>query len=106
MKARVVRGNFKAHPTEYNGRRYASKAEARYAQQLDLRKRAGEVVMWLPQVAFPLPGGTKYVCDFMVLEADERLRFVDVKGNVVTPEFLFKKKQVEALYPIEVEVVR
>lgn len=105
MRARVVRGNFKARPTEYNGRRYASRAEARYAAQLDARKAAGDVVMWLPQVPLPLPGGTKYVVDFLVFEASGDARFVDVKG-VETPEFRLKKRQVEALYPIEVEVVR
>jgi hypothetical protein len=105
MKARIVRGNFKAKPTAYNGRTYDSKAEARYAAQLDLRKRAGEVVMWLPQVPIPLVGGTRYVVDFVVFLADETVHFIDVKG-VETPEFRLKKRQVEALYPIEVEVVR
>lgn len=100
-----ARHKFGAVRTEQNGRTYASKAEARYAANLDMRQRAGEVVFWLPQVPIPLPGKTKYVVDFLVFEADGTVRFVDVKG-VETPMFVLKKKQVEALFPIEIEVTK
>lgn len=99
------RHKFGAVPTVQNGVRYASKAEARYAAQLDLRKRAGDVLFFLEQVPIRLPGGTKYVVDFVEFLASGEVRFVDVKG-VVTPMFTLKKKQVEALYPIEIEVVK
>lgn len=102
---RRVRHKFNAQPTVMNGRRYASKAEARFAQELEIRKLAGQVVFWLEQVPFHLPGGVKYVVDFAVFEADGTVRFIDVKG-VETPMFKVKKKQVESLFPIEIEVVR
>lgn len=100
-----LRHKYGAKPTTVNGRRYDSKAEARYAQALEMRRRAGEVVMYLEQVPIRLPGGTTYRCDFVVFEASGEVRFVDVKGYE-TETFRIKKREIEALYPIEIEVVR
>lgn len=102
-RGRVRRHKFGAKPTHYNGRRYASKLEASYAWQLETLKTAGDVLFWLEQVPFHLPGGTKYVCDFQVFYASGEVRFVDVKG-FETPEFKLKKRLVEALYPVEIEL--
>lgn len=102
---RRVRHKFNAKRTEHAGRSYASKSEARYAAGLELRKRAGDVVFWLEQVPIALPGKTRYVVDFVIFEADGSVRFVDVKG-VETETFRLKKRQVEELYPIEIEVVK
>mgnify|MGYP006370347603 CR=1 FL=1 len=98
------RHKFNAERTEHAGRTYASKAEARYAAGLATRKSAGTVIFWLEQVGIHLPGGTKYVVDFLEFHADGTVHFTDVKG-MITPMFTLKKKQVEALYPIEIEVV-
>jgi len=59
---------------------YASKRESAYADHLGLLKLAGQVVDWLEQVPVRLPGGSKYVVDFMVIHADGSVRFVEVKG--------------------------
>jgi hypothetical protein len=99
------RHKFGAVRTEHDGRTYASKAEARYAKALAARIAAGDVLFALPQVGFPLPGKTKYVVDFVEFHADGTVHFIDVKG-MVTPMFTLKKKQVEALNPIEIEVVK
>lgn len=99
------RHKFHAQPTVSDGVRYDSKAEARYAQLLDLRKRAGEVLFWLRQVPFHLPGGTKLVVDFVEFRADGTVHFVDVKG-VETEQFKIKRREVEAIYPVEIEVVK
>lgn len=98
------RHKFNAQRTEALGRKYDSKKEARYAQQLELRRRSGEVLFWLEQVPLRLPGNTKYVVDFQIFWASGEVSFVDVKG-MQTEVFKLKKRQVEALYPIEVEVV-
>lgn len=100
-----LRHKFGAVRTERNGRSYASKAEARYADRLAVEQHAGTVLFWLEQVPVQLPGKTKYVVDFLVFDADGNVRFVDVKG-METPMFVLKKKQVEALYPFEIEVVK
>jgi hypothetical protein len=116
-----LRHKFNAKRTERNGRTYASKAEANYAASLELRKRAGEVLFWLEQVPMKLIGKTsprktkrgtnkngsdiKYVVDFVVFETGGDVRFVDVKG-VDTDMSRLKRAQVEALYPVTIEVAR
>lgn len=103
---RMTRHKFNAQrTTSSNGRSYASKAEAKYAATLALRKRVGEVLFWLEQVPLSLPGKTKYVVDFLEFHADGTAHFVDVKG-METAMFRLKKRQVEELYPIEIEVVK
>jgi hypothetical protein len=60
---------------------YASKREAQYAAELEMRKRAtnGDVLSWLEQVPIKLPG-CKYVVDFLVFKRDGSWELVEVKG--------------------------
>lgn len=99
------RGKYNAQPTVVDGIRFDSKAEARYYEQLKLRVAAGEVLYFHRQVRIELPGGVRYVVDFQEFHADGTTHYVDVKG-VETPMFKTKKRQVEALYPIQIECVR
>lgn len=99
------RHKFGAVRTERDGQRFDSKAEARYWDQLVLAKLAGQVVMVLRQVPFHLPGGVKYVCDFQVFHATGEVEFIDVKG-METESFRAKKRMVEALYPVTIEVTK
>jgi hypothetical protein len=102
----MIRHKYNASPQKRDGHRYDSKAELAFAQQLDRAKAAGEVVQYLRQVPFHLPGGVKYVCDFCIFESGGCIRWVDVKG-VDTPMSKMKRKQVEELYaPIVIEVVK
>ena len=106
MRHQYRKSKYNAKRTEYNGHTYDSIREAAYARTLDILKQAGEVVQWIPQVPFRLPGKTRYVCDFLVFYADGRAEFVDVKG-METPAFKAKKKMVEELYaPIEIKIVK
>jgi len=100
-----MRHKFNAKPTQSDGIRFDSKLEARYYDQLKLRQRAGEVVFFMRQVPFHLPGGVRYVCDFQEFWSDGSVHFVDVKG-METSDFKMKKKQVEAIYPVEIEIVK
>jgi len=95
---------FKAVQVIYDGIKFPSKKEGNYYLELKLRVKAGEVVFFLRQVPFDLPGNTKYFVDFQEFWADGTVHFVDAKG-VKTPAFIRNKKQVEALYPVEIEVV-
>ena len=95
---------FKAKQTEIDNIKFASRKEAKYYMELKLRQRAGEVLFFLRQVPFHLTGDIKYVCDFQVFLTDGTVEFVDVKG-METDMFKLKKKQVEALYPIEIKIV-
>lgn len=98
------KSKYSAVRTVVDGIPFDSKKEARYYEQLKQRKAAGEVLYFLMQVPFRLPGGVRYVIDFMEVHADGRIHWVDVKG-VETPLFKMKKKQVEELYGVEIETV-
>ena len=97
----MIKHKFHAIPTEYNGIKFASKKEAKRYQQLLLLIKAGEVLFFLRQVPFHLPGNVKYLCDFVIFWANGEVSFEDVKG-IKTPMYILKKKQVEALYPIKI----
>jgi len=84
-------GNVK---TERDGISFDSKREADRYAQLMLRYKAGEISKPALQVAFPLTGGIRYVCDFLyVMKTDGRLDLVveDSKGHK-TDAYKLKRK--------------
>jgi hypothetical protein len=83
-----------------DGIRFQSKKEAKYYKKLILWKKSGFIKYFLRQVPFDLPGNVKYRVDFQVFYPD-RIEYIDVKGHR-TKEFILKKKQVEALYPVKI----
>jgi hypothetical protein len=97
----IIRHKFHAKRTECNGIKFSSKKEAAYYQKLMMMKQSAQIVFFLRQAPLHLPGGVRYVVDFVEFWADGSVRFVDVKG-FKTPEYKAKKKMVEALYPIEI----
>jgi hypothetical protein len=97
----VIRHKFNARATTIDGIRFSSKKEAAYYSQLDLAKRSGELLFFLRQIPFALPGGVTYRCDFLEFWKDGSVRFTDVKGMKL-PMYTLKKKQVESLYPITI----
>ncbi len=99
------RHKFNAKPTVNDGIRFDSKLEASYYEHLKWLQHQGEVVFFLRQTAFHLPGNTKYSADFQVFYADGSVRFFDCKGHE-TKAFIRAKKQVEALYPVIIEVIK
>lgn len=94
------------HPTTVDGIRFDSKKEARYYEQLKIRKTLGEVAYWLRQVPVHLPGGSRYVVDFLVFytDADMAPEYIDVKGRE-TQVFRLKKREIEHQYPIRIKCV-
>jgi len=88
-----------------DGINFDSIMERRYYRGLKARRDAGEIQYFLMQVPFHLPGSIRYFCDFMVVENDGSIRYVDVKG-VQSRVFINKKKQTEALYPVKVEITK
>lgn len=93
-----ARHKFSAVRSERDGMRFDSKLEAAYFDHLTLLMRAGEVVGFLRQVPFHLPGGVRYVCDFLVFWADGSCTFDDPKG-METAVYRAKMRQVQTLYP-------
>lgn len=109
-KEGMKRGSHKYHaiPTVYNGVKFSSRKEARYAQQLDLLVKAGVVSHYDVQPSYELQPSYKqgektirdirYVADFKVFYASGRVEIVDCKG-VKTPVYLLKKKLFEYKFP-------
>lgn len=92
--------------TEYNGYKYMSKFEARVAQELDLRKAAGEFVNIEPQYRIKLycylPDGSKvdiftYVCDFRCERPDGTYLLCEAKGHV-TDTYRTKRKLLDLVW--------
>lgn len=102
---RVVKHKFNAKPMTDDGHHFPSKREWAYFKELQIRQKAGEICFFLRQVPLHLPGGVKYVTDFVTFNSDGTVSFIDVKG-CETESFRIKKKMVEALYPITIEVVK
>ena len=101
---RIRKHKFNAVRTELDGIIFDSKKEGRYYMELKLRMKSGEILFFLRQVPFDLPGGVKYRIDFQEFHSDGTIHFIDVKGRR-TEMYIAKKKMVEALYPIEIEEV-
>lgn len=114
---------YRAQPTEIDGIRFASKAEARRYAELRLLEKAGQIHALVLQPGFalaapsPRAGELPYVighykADFFYCECrrgakcDRSMAVVeDVKG-FKTPLYRWKKKHVEAQYGIEIREVR
>lgn len=94
------------HPTTVDGIRFDSKKEARYYEQLKIWIRTGEVAYFLRQVPIHLPGGSKYVVDFLVFYTSTETppEYVDVKGRE-TQVFRLKRREIEHQYPIKIRCV-
>ncbi len=121
MTAKIISGSAIAYPwktkrnkfgnkkTDYKGEKYDSKAEAKYAAELDMlrnaRFEAQRVVLWERQVRYPfVVNGVKiavYVLDFKVTYADGHIEHVDVKG-MRTDVYKMKKKLMLACHGIEI----
>jgi len=95
---------YRAQKTERNGIKFPSKLEADYYDILMILQGLGKVAFFLRQVPIHLPGGTKLVVDYQVFWSDGSVTFEDTKG-VETPVYKLKKREVEALYPIEIKTV-
>lgn len=95
-----------AKKTEFNGRRYDSKFEARTAQELDLRMKAKEFTEIDAQFRIPLyvylPDGKpvtifNYICDFRCHKPDGTYLLVEAKGHV-TETYRIKRKILDLVW--------
>ncbi len=94
--------------TEYGGFLFDSKREAEKAAELDILKRAGEVIEWRPHPTYALvPSFRKfgktfrqitYTPDFYVKWKDGKEEIIDIKG-FITEVFRLKHKLFEWRYP-------
>ncbi len=98
----IHRHKYGAKSVVLDGIKFQSKKEGRYYSDLKIRVAAGEVIFFLRQVPFHLPGGVTYRVDFQEFHSNGTVHFIDVKG-MKTEMYIAKKKMVEAIYPIEIE---
>lgn len=93
-------------PTEIDGIRFDSKAEAGRYLTLKALKASGNILWFSRQPSFLLPGGVRYMPDFLVCDAAGLIWAEDVKG-VETEAFKIKKKLWEDAFPgLELRVIR
>lgn len=96
---------YNAKKTIYNNVTFDSKKEANRAWELDMLKKAGEVIDIDYQPVFACVVESKKICkylaDFRVTYADGHVEIEDVKG-MKTPVYQLKKKLVEALHGIKI----
>ena len=101
LALRALRHKFKAKSQTLEGIRFASKKEMNHYMDLQKLQSLGEIIFFLRQVPLHIPGGIKYVCDFVVFWAQGEVTFEDVKG-FKTEMYKTKKKLVEHHYSLEI----
>jgi len=100
---RFLKHKYHAIPQKIDNIRFSSKKEAEYYGKLKILQQNGDILFFLRQVGFDLPGKVRHFIDFQVFWADGNVEFIEVKGRDL-PMGKLKRKQVEALYPITIEV--
>jgi hypothetical protein len=88
----------------YGGHLYPSKKQMKEAITLDLERKAGKIKGYIEEVPFRLPGHSVHRIDFGIIELDNTVTWREVKGRDL-PMGKLKRKQVEELYHIKIEVV-
>jgi len=102
------RNKYGAKKTVFNDRLYMSKGEAGYAQELELRKKAGEITEIVPQFRLRLDVNGYHICDYLVdfkvtmKDGSEELH--EYKG-FVTMLWQYKWRLTEALYGKQYKLV-
>lgn len=82
---------YRAQKTTVDGITFDSKAEAARYRQLTLMQQSGEIVGFTRQPSFLLPGGVRYMPDFLVRHKNGKIWVEDVKG-FETQAFKIKRK--------------
>lgn len=86
---------------EYNGYIYDSRLEADYAQELDLRLKAKEIIKWERQFKVSIDINGYHVCnyfvDFKIYENDGSFTLIECKG-IETETWRLKRKLLEAVF--------
>lgn len=102
-----ARRKYRNQPVTVDGMRFDSKHEARHYERLVLQRIAGEVRWFTRQVTFWLPGNIRFVVDFLICMRDGSVVIQDAKSQATASNrtYINKKKQLKALYGLDVEEV-
>ena len=98
---------YRNEPTYVDGIRFDSKHEACVYQALMLHVKNGIFKCVCRQVKFDLPGGIRYIADFVAIAPDNTIRVMDAKSAITRKNrvYINKKKQMLAVWGIEIEEV-
>lgn len=91
-----------------DGMTFDSKHEAQVYQELTLRKNAGELRCVLRQAAFDLPGGIKYIADFVTIAPDMSVEGIyDAKSEATKKDkvYIIKKKLMKEAWGFDIKEV-
>ena len=102
------RAKYGNRKVEIDGMKFDSRHEAAVWQELMLRVKAGELRCVCRQVSFDLPGGIRYIADFVAICPDMRIEGVyDAKSEITKKNrtYINKKKQMKACWGIEIREV-
>lgn len=91
--------------TEYAGKAFDSAHEAEVYKQLELRVRAGDLRGVICQQAFQLPGGVKYIADFVVLKKDGTYDVLDAKSEATRKDKVYRIKRRQMREVLGIEIV-
>lgn len=105
LKKRQKYGNRRV---EIDGMKFDSQKEANFyfGELLPLWK-AGVLKLLARQVPFDLPGGIRYIADFVTVNIDGDTRVIDAKSEITRKNrtYINKKKQMRACWGIEIQEV-
>ena len=83
-------GNIKA---EEDGEIFDSRHEAKCWRKLKLRQRAGEFTALGRQVIFQLPGGVRYIADFVGITPEGKISVMDAKSEATRKDKAYSIKK-------------
>lgn len=106
MDGKAKRQKYGNRRVEIDGMKFDSQHEADYYFGVLLpRVKAGELKCVCRQVPFDLPGGIRYIADFVTMRPDMSIEAViDAKSEATRKNqvYINKKKQVKACWGIEI----
>ncbi len=90
--------------TSVDGRTFDSQHEAEEYTRLALMLKAGEILGLFCQVPFRLPGGVRYIADFVTLERDGTFRVYDAKSEPTRKDKVYRMKRRQMLACLGIEI--
>ena len=107
-KTKPKRQKYGNRRVEIDGMKFDSQHESDvYFGTLLPSWKAGVLRLLVRQVPFDLPGGIKYIADFVTVSADGNIRVIDAKSEITRKNrvYINKKKQMRACWGIEIQEV-
>lgn len=107
-KETTRRNKYGNRKIEIDGMKFDSRHEADYYFNVLMgRWMAGELKLVARQVPFDLPGGIRYIADFLTVDAGGNVEVIDAKSEATKKNRIYinKKKQMRAVWGIEIREV-